>query len=441
MTSGWQRRSGLVTSPDGRADRARGFLDGALVLALLETEPEEPDAVALTVATDAEDRVAVLDDDRTTIVPGPPLSELALALVEVCGGQVSFDELVVGEVTEQHDDHSDPFDSEIGVDTAFVPDRSVVYTRAQASDLTALATAIDLPILTAPHRDGQLALITDGPALSAVEWPDALKPALVLEQGAAYPAVAVVDGDDAHLHTWDTDVVVVPSDPALVDLVCGFADEVLGAGALVTAIGRVLPDADRDAVRAAIDGDGAGPDRLVAALGLPGELAGFLDRTSELPNLEGAKILQPDGFGQAIARAVTDASTQMSESMREHTEHVRERAEHRAELMRERAEHRAELMRERAEQARVRAESAFDAAETFTEEVVVPIRQSWWTPAVAAVEATAGALALHRAGKGARVGTGTTAGERVLAVGGVLLLVDAVVNTVVFLAPRVKKDL
>lgn len=430
MTSDWQRRSGLVTSADGRADRARGFLDGALVVALVETEPEEPDAVMITVATDAAGRVAVLDDDRTAVTAGPDLTALAEALVETCGGQVIFDDLVVGPEIEPPDDPGDPFDPEIGVDSAFVPDRSVVYTKAQISHLAALATAIDLPILTAPHRDGQLVLITDGPALSAVDWPEALKPALVLEQGAAYPAVAVVDGEAAHLHTWDTEVVVVPSDPASAGTVRPFADAVLGTGALVGAIAGLLPDADPDALRAAIDGADGGPGRLVAALGLPGELEGFLSRAADVPHLEGAKILQPDGFSQVFVRAVTDASAQMTGSVREHSE-----------LMRERAEQRAELMRERAEAARVRAESAFDAAETFAEEVVVPIRQSWWTPAVAAVEATVGAFALHRAGRGSRGGTGTTAGERVLAVGGVLLLVDAVVNTVVFLAPRLKRDL
>lgn len=431
MTSAWLRRSGLVTSTAGRAENARGFLEGALVIALVETEPDNPDSVVVTVATDADDRVAVVDEDRTAVTAGPTLTELAEALAATCG-HVMFDDLVAGE-EDAYDDPSDPFDPEIDVVSAYVPDRSVVYSRATIDEMGALASAIDMPVLVAPHHEGHLVLVSDGPALSAVDWSDALKPALVVEQGAAYPAAAIVDGDSAYVHTWDLDVATVPSESAAAAVAKDFADSTLGIGGLVAQITALLPDADAAAVRAALEANGSGPKDLVAALGLPEALVGYLAHGADTPDLPDAKILQPNGFGQAFARAVTDAQAQMSESVREHTEQMRERAEH----MRERAEH----MRERAEAARVRAESAFDAAETFTEEVVVPIRQSWWTPVVAAFEATAGALLLRRAGKGSRLGTGTTAGERVLAIGGALLLVDAVVNTALFLAPRLKRDL
>lgn len=425
MTTDWQRRSGLVTGTGGRVDRARGFLEGALVIALLESEPDNPDAVAITIATDAEDRVAVVDDARTAITGGPTLTELAEALAATCGGEVFFDDVVFGE-DEPSEHSSDPFDPEIDIDAAYVPDRAVVYTRATLGQLGSLVSAVDMPVLVAPHRDGHLVLVTDGPALSAVDWSDALKPALVVEEGAAYPAVAILDGDAAYVHTWDLDVLQVPSEPAAAAIARDLADATLGVGGLTAQIAALLPEADATAVRAALETAGSGPAELIAALGLPADLVGYLAHGADLPTLEGAKVLQPDGFGQAFARAVTDAQAQMTESVREHAEQVRERAE---------------IVRERAEAARVRAESAFDAAETFTEEVVVPIRQSWWTPAVAAVEATAGLLLLRRAGRGARLGTGTTPGERVVAVVGSLLLADAVVNTIVFLAPRLKRDL
>ncbi|WP_420112105.1 hypothetical protein [Pseudactinotalea sp.] len=424
MTSAWQRRSGLVTSTAGRADRARGFLEGALVIAIVETEPDNPDAVVVTVATDAEDRVAVVDEDRTAVTAGPTLTELAEALAATCG-QVVFDDVVAGE-DEESDDPSDPFDPEIDVVSAYVPDRSVVYCRATVDELGALASAVDMPVLVAPHGEGHVVLVSDGPALSAVDWSETLKPALVVEQGAAYPAAAIIAGDSAYVHTWDLDIAVVPSEATAAAVAKDLVDSTLGVGGLTAKIVALLPEADATAVRAALETGSSGPADLIAAIGLPQVLAGYLSHGADTPDLPGAKILQPNGLGQAFARAVTDAQAQMTESVREHTEQMRERAEH---------------VRERAEAARVRAESAFDAAETFTEEVVVPIRQSWWTPAVAALEATAGALLLRRAGKGARLGTGTTAGERVLAVGGILLLVDAVVNTAIFLAPRLKRDL
>lgn len=425
----WQRRTGLVTSSRGHADRAVELLEDAFVLALVESEPETPEAVTLTVAVDEQGRVAVVEGAE--VAPGPTLAELAASLAEACDGRVAFDDVSGGVVEEPlEDDPRDPFDPEIDVVSAYVPDRAVVCTRAGVEDLTTLATVLDMPILAAPHGDGHLVLVTDGPALSAVEWPESLKPALVLEEGAAYPAAAVVDGAAVHLHTWDTDVVLVPGRTELEESVRAFADATLGTGALVELMVRLMPEVDRDAVRAALDGAQAGPAALVGALGLPPELVGYLGHGAGAPILDGARTYQPDHRGQvwarAVSEAVNDASVQMSESVRERTEHMRERAE---------------LMRERADAARVRAESAFDAAETFTEEVVVPIRQSWWTPAVAGAEVAVAGLVLYRAGRGARAGTGTTAGERVLAVAGALLLVDAVVNTVVFLVPRLKKDL
>lgn len=426
MTSStWRRRSGLVTTANGQAARARAFLEGALVVALLESEPENPDAVTVAVATDADDRVAVIDDDRAGITAGPTLAELAEALAEGCDAHVAFDDVVAGTEVEPPDDPSDPFDPEIEIVSAYLPDRSVVYTHGGPDDLVALATAVGSPMLAAPTKDGQLLLVTDGPPLSAVEWPDGLKPALVVEQGAAYPVVAIVDGISVHMHTWDAEVTWVPTTADLAGIVEPFVESSLGTGALVAEIVRLLPDADPAATRSAIDGPNAGPGRLMTALGLPEALVDFLGH-ADVPHLDDAHMVQPEGVGHAFARAVTDAQVQMSESVREHTEQMRERAEQ---------------MRERAEAARVRAESAFDAAETFTEEVVVPIQQSWWTPAVAAVEVAAGAFLLRRAGRGSRAGTGTTAGERVLAIGGIALLIDAVVNTAVFLAPRLKRDL
>jgi len=471
MTSAsWHRRSGLVTSVDGGAGRAGGFLDGAMVVAVVETEPEYPDAVTVTLAVDQQDRVAVVDDARTAIVAGPSLLELAERLAEACGGQVVFDEVVAGTEPQPSDDPRDPFDSEIDVATAYVPDRSLVFTRAEVAQIGELAVAVDRPVLTAPLLDGRLALVSDGPALSALEWPVSLQPALVIEQGAAYPAVAVIDAGASHIHTWDADATTVPGAADLAAIVRPLAEGILGPGALVEEIAGIFPHADVAAVRAAIDGAGAGPAALIEALGFPETLVGFLGHGADVPDLDGAKLMQPDHFGHAFVRAVTDASAQMTEIMRDQAEqmreraehgaeHVRERAEQRAEHVRERAEHQAEHMRERAEAtrvraeqqaehmreraeaARIRAEAAFDAAETFNEEVLVPIQQSWLTPAVAALEAGAAAFLLHRSRRGGRVGTGATAGDRVAAVFGLLLLAGAIANSARFLAPRLRRDL
>ncbi|MFV0253355.1 MAG: hypothetical protein ACK5H2_08455 [Beutenbergiaceae bacterium] len=420
MTSApWRRRVGLVYSFDGRAGLARELLDTAKVIALIESEPETPEVVGISFAVDAQDRVASLDLAAGAIVPGPQLADLCEDLAQACGGTALVGDLIAGVQEDPQEDPMDPFDQDLDVGSAFVPDRAVVYTGAKLADIGAFAREIEMPVLAAPHLDGHLIVVTDGPALVAVDWPEALKPALVIEQGAAYPAVAAIDGDETQVHTWDADIVRVPGGTAADNAVAAFCDSTLGTGALVSAVMSMLPSVEPTAVRDAIDGESAGPARLITALGLPEALVGYLGHGDDVPELADVRLVQPDGISKVLARAVTDAQSQMTESVRETTEQ----------------------MRERADAARVRAESAFDAAETFAEEVVVPIRQSWWTPGVAAVELGLGTLAIRRASRGIRSGRSTTAGERVLGLAGAALLVDAVVNAVIFLAPRIKRDL
>ncbi|MFV0427187.1 MAG: hypothetical protein ACK5KU_09160 [Beutenbergiaceae bacterium] len=420
MTSApWRRRAGIVLSPDGRAELAREFLNAAKVIALVESEPETPEVVGVVLAVDPQDRVAVFDTADGTIVAGQSLTDLCESVANACSASVMFEDVSVGVEQDLPDDPLDPFDQELDVGSAFVPDRAVVYTRAPMGELGAFARAVEMPVLAAPYLDGHLIVVSDGPALAEVDWPDTLKPALVIEQGAAYPAVATIGAQASHVHTWDADIARVPSGPKVGDAVAAFCDTTLGTGALVSELMSMLPSVEPTAVRNAIESDGGGPARLIEALGLPEALVGYLGHGDELPALDQARVVNPDGLTKVFARAVTDAQSQMTESVRETTEQ----------------------MRERADAARVRAESAFDAAETFAEEVVVPIRQSWWTPGVATVELGLGVLAIRRASRGIRAGGKSTTGARLLGVAGAALLVDAVVNAVIFLAPRIKRDL
>ena len=90
-------------------------------------------------------------------------------------------------------------------------------------------------------------------------------------------------------------------------------------------------------------------------------------------------------------------------------------------------------MRARAVAVRTRAETAFDAAEAFAEDVVLPVRQNWVSPALAVAETALGVLAFRKAR------TLGGAGGGVLGVGAVLLLGDAAVNTVISLAPLLRR--
>src|SRR5690625_6458267 len=106
-SSGWRRCAGLVSTSTPIAARAGAFLDGALVVALVESDPDAPYSVAVTVAVDEERRVAVLSASRTEIVPGPPLGELAEALAAECQGLVGVEDPVARRADAP--DTEDPF--------------------------------------------------------------------------------------------------------------------------------------------------------------------------------------------------------------------------------------------------------------------------------------------------------------------------------------------
>ena len=63
-STGWRRCAGLVSTATPHAARAEGFLDGAQVIGLIESDPDAPFSVAVAVAVDEERRVAVLSAGR-----------------------------------------------------------------------------------------------------------------------------------------------------------------------------------------------------------------------------------------------------------------------------------------------------------------------------------------------------------------------------------------
>src|SRR5699024_476396 len=160
------RSTGIVLSRTGHAFRAAGFLDGAQVPAWIESDPEAPDSVLVTIALDERDLVATLAADGERIVPGPALADLARALAADVQGEVSCPRApaVAGRVGAP-ESGPDPFDQYLDVDAAYAPDRAVVFARTGAAGVIELATAVDQRVYTRDHLDGQLVLIADGPSL------------------------------------------------------------------------------------------------------------------------------------------------------------------------------------------------------------------------------------------------------------------------------------
>ncbi|WP_163543715.1 hypothetical protein [Occultella kanbiaonis] len=398
-TPTWRRRSGIVSARTPHAARAGGFLDGAQVVALIESDPEAPYAVAVTIATDADDRVAVVDSGGQRVVPGPGVAELTEALARECQAYVAFDEIGFdatpepGEGQEEPDD--DPFDPEIDVVSARVPDRAVVLTPASLPQLESLATAAGVRLHAAPHGDDRLVLIESGAVLTELTWAAEHLPAVLLERGAVFPSVALIETPErAQLFTWDAALAAVPTEDRVADLVATFIDAELGAGALVRDLAAVRPEADPAALRTALErsSDG-GPAALVAALGLPDAITGFLAHEVDANSLDDVVTIDPVTVTEAMRRAAHLA----------------------------------------ADEARAGAYSLYESAEE--------VGRSWVPAAAAGVELGIGLVLVRRAGRSRRAGGRATAGERALGIIGIVLLSGALLNGAVATLPRVRQYL
>lgn len=394
----WRRRSGIVTAPEGRQSAVLAHLKAAGVLALVESRDTDLDTVHLVLAVDMDGRVATWADGH--VQAGPELAEFAATLATEIGGEVTFGE-ETWTAAEVDTRRTDPFEHHLGADIATYADRAVVLTRANEATLSDIAGQIDDTIHALPHAGGHALLITEGPILTTLTWTEDARPVLIIEHGAAAPAVTVIGEGEAHLHSWTTTAELTFAGDVGAQ---AFADATLGLGALVREIMTALPAVEPGRVRTAL---GEGVEPVLAALELPPALLGYLNSVTEAADVPGVVEIHPASFVRSIRAAVSDASSSVTE--------------------------RAEAIRHRALAVRTRAETAFDAAEAFAEDVVMPVRQNWLSPALAVAETALGVLALRKA---RRLGGG---GGAAVALVGALLLTDALVNTAISLAPLLRR--
>lgn len=425
--TGWRRCSGLVSAATPDAGRAHGFLDGARVLALIESDPEAPFAVAVTIALDEEDRVAVLAEAGDRIMPGPPLGELAEALAQECQALVVFGHIVAEHAEAESEGGSeDPFESDIDLESTRLPERAVVLTRAGQRELEDLATAANTVLYARSQGPGYLALLEDGPAMTELEWRPEHLPVVLLEQGASFPSVTVIEEPGrAHLYTWDATLSVVPSDSGAAELVHPFIDSELGPGALVRGLVSAAPQADVEAVRSSLEQAGEqGLATMVNALGLPVEVTQFLAGERAAADLPDLVELDAVTVAEAVRRAMDEAA----EDARAHMEHMREAAEDARAQARESARANVEYMRRTATEAGAAAQSFADPDEHPT--------LAWTTPAAGVLQGVGAAFALRRAARGA---SAPTAGTRLWAILGGVLATASVANLVLAALPWLRR--
>ncbi|UFU07195.1 hypothetical protein [Ruania halotolerans] len=409
-STSWQRHQGQITAPDARVLRTAGFLDGALVVAILEADPEEQAAVWVSVATDPEQRVAVLGPDAETVIPGPPLQELAEALAQECQGTAIFGDVIA--VNQPEGETEDPFEPHL--DVTSVPERTVVLLHGGRESAERLATSLgatvhavlgEVPELgedsdrsegagsadtpetpeTADResidRHAIAVLLVDAPGVEELDFTGQAWPAVVLERRTMYPAVTAVNGA-AHTHVWGLERAIIPGG----GVAPAFAEQVLGHEALADGVLAALPDADRDRVLHALRGPELAP--LVGALGLPQDLVepltAFLDGETDATDVPGAQELEPVGLSELVRRRARLAADDARNAALQAREDARERTQHATEDAWRRAQ-------QAAEDARTGVAAFADAAEQ-------PAR-TWGPYALAAVETVAGAVLWRRSSR------------------------------------------
>ena len=402
----WRRTTGVAIADGIRAEQVTAFLSERRILSVVETSGASSESIGLTVALDADDRAAILTGEGR-VAAGADIADVAQELADAMNGEVSFgDRGWVGK--EARARGSDPFEQALGADIAAYADRALVFTRAPERGLIDIASQVGDVVYAVAHLNGHAVCITEGPILTTLDWEEDTRPALIIEYGAAAPSVTVIPvaRPEAHTFTWGNQELPTPEGGAEGEAATAhaFIDATLGRGALVGELMGVFPAVEPGAIRESL---AQGFDEFFAALGLPAPLLSYLESRTSATELPGAQEVHPASFARSVRRVVTEASSTVSE--------------------------RAEAMRARAVAVRTRAETAFDAAEAFAEDVVLPVRQNWVSPALAVAETALGVLALRKARALGGAGGGA------LGVGAVLLLGDAAVNTVISLAPLLRR--
>src|SRR5690625_984847 len=402
----WRRTTGVAIADGIRAEQVTAFLSERRILSVVETSGASSESIGLTVALDADDRAAILTGEGR-VAAGADIADVAQELADAMNGEVSFgDRGWVGK--EARARGSAPFEQALGADIAAYADRALVFTRAPERGLVDIASQVGDVVYAVAHLNGHAVCITEGPILTTLDWEEDTRPALIIEYGAAAPSVTVIPvaRPEAHTFTWGNQELPTPEGGAEGEAATAhaFIDATLGRGALVGELMGVFPAVEPGAIRESL---AQGFDEFFAALGLPAPLLSYLESRTSATELPDAQEVHPASFARSVRRVVTEASSTVSE--------------------------RAEAMRARAVAVRTRAETAFDAAEAFAEDVVLPVRQNWVSPALAVAETTLGVLALRQARKVGGAGGGA------LGVGAVLLLGDAAVNTVISLAPLLRR--
>ncbi|WRS30332.1 hypothetical protein U6G28_01160 [Actinomycetaceae bacterium MB13-C1-2] len=366
----WTRVEGMVIGSDLDPMKLAQALVDRSVVAELEWYEKTPQLVGIRVASDG-DKVATLAKRGRVFHPGPALEELVGELandlkVEVMIGGVTVDATPEG----GPDDASHDSEPEERIPTRIV---EIGNTPASAVPLMAAFEGVDIAELDLP--DEKRLLVSVVPSHRG-GWYFGDVPVVTLTMdGDEFQAFLVPEDDPESVITynWGMKELIVAGAQGW-EKVPDSVQNLVGARPEIQAIHDAVPGIDADAAFEATQVRGAAAVRkLVAALGLPSDVADFLLGTRSIEQISGATVHRARGISNAIGRSVDI------------------------------------LIDERQEGSRF-----WDG---YTDLVT---SKSWLIPAVTALEA-AGGLALLVLGR-KRNGSRSTAGKIGTAIGSVLML-------------------
>lgn len=301
----WTRVEGMVLAQSLDPRVVASDLAGRGVLADLDWFDRSPELLGLTVAQ-RDGRVALLDSDGQTLRGGPRAGELAEDLAakydaQVMLGEAKSDHLSKGadrklaEVGEQAQQRED------------APSRVVEIGRTPASSVPLLAAMEGVDIVDLGLPEGARALVAELPAEKS-GWNFGDLPLVSLTYSAGEFQVYLVTDDDPEnvvTYNWAMNEQLVGGFAAEEGAVSEQAEALVGPRADIAKIVSHVPGANKHEALSAthLRGDPA-VRAFVAALGLPGEVAGFLLGQVGKTAIPGGELHLARGISTAIGHSV-----------------------------------------------------------------------------------------------------------------------------------------
>lgn len=301
----WTRVEGMLLAQSLDPQAVAADLAARGVLADLDWFDRSPELLGLTVA-ERRGKVALLESDGQTLREGPQAAALAedLAIAyhaQVMLGDAKRDHLPetadrkLAEVGEHAQEHED------------APSRVVEIGRTPASSVPLLAAMEGVDIVELDLPEGARALIAELPAeKSGWNFGDLPLVSLTYSNGE-FQVYLVTDDDPENVVTynWAMNEQLVGGFATEEGAVSEAADALVGPRSDIARIVAHVPGAsEREALSAThLRGDAA-VRAFVAALGLPGEVAGFLLGQVAKTAVPGGELHLARGISNAIGRSV-----------------------------------------------------------------------------------------------------------------------------------------